>query len=101
MEFINITQILRDPEIVKSLSYANGDLQTGTPPLSDKFFNFKNFLNHLDLDIFLSHPVIYYANVLTLFSLKNTLTYSNRAALEIHLGSLQLTRASPKQTVFS
>ena len=48
MEFINITQILRDPEIVKSLSYANGDLQTGIPPLSDKFFNFKNFLNHLD-----------------------------------------------------
>ena len=48
MEFINITQILRDPEIVKSLSYANGDLQTGIPPLSDKFFNFKNFLKHLD-----------------------------------------------------
>ena len=62
VEFINITRILRDPDIVKSLPSSSVKFPipmttyTLTPPISTKIFNFNNFVKNLDLDLFLTNP---------------------------------------------
>ena len=62
VEFINIARILRGPDIVKSLpsSFVKFPIPMVTfkvtPPISTKFFNFKKFVNNLDLDLFLTNP---------------------------------------------
>ena len=62
VEFINITRILRDPDIVKSLPSSSVKFPismatyTLTPPISTKIFNFNKFVNNLDLDLFLINP---------------------------------------------
>ena len=62
IESINITRILRDPDIVKSLPSSSIKFPMPmvtyklTPPISTKFFNFSKFVNNLDLDLFLTNP---------------------------------------------
>ena len=62
VESINITRILRDPDIVKSLPSSSIKFPMPmvtyklTPPISTKFFNFNKFVNNLDLDLFLTNP---------------------------------------------
>ena len=61
VESINITRILRDPDLVKSLpsSIKFPMLMVTyklTPPISTNFFNFSKFVNNLDLVIFLTNP---------------------------------------------
>ena len=62
VEFINIAHILRDPDIVKCLPSASVKFSMPivpyklTPPISTKFFNFEEFVNNLDLDLFLTNP---------------------------------------------
>ena len=61
VESINITRILRDPDLVKSLpSSIKFPMPMVTykltPPISTKFFNFNKFVNNLDLDLFLTNP---------------------------------------------
>ena len=59
VEFMNIARILRNPEIVNSLPPSSAKCPIPmvsykvTPHLSALFFNFKKFINNLDLDIFL------------------------------------------------
>ena len=59
--FINMARILRDPDIVKSLSSSFVKFSMSmvtyklTPPISTKFFNFNKFANNLDLDLFLTN----------------------------------------------
>ena len=62
VEFINIPRILRDPDIVKSLSESPVKFHIPvvtyklTPPISTNFFNFNTFVNNLNLDLFLANP---------------------------------------------
>ena len=62
VEFINIACILHDPDIVKSLLSSSVKFPMTmvtyklTPPISTKFFNFNEFVNNLDLDLFLTNP---------------------------------------------
>ena len=62
VEFINIARILCDPDIVKSLPSSSLKFPIPmvtyklTSPISNKFFNFNNFVNNLDLDLFLTNP---------------------------------------------
>ena len=62
VEFINIAHILRDPDIVKCLPSASVKFSMPivpyklTLPISTKFFNFEEFVNNLDLDLFLTNP---------------------------------------------
>ena len=62
VEFINIARILCGPDIVKSLPSSSLKFPIPmftyklTPPISNKFFNFNNFVNNLDLDLFLTNP---------------------------------------------
>ena len=62
VEFINITRILPDPGIVKSVPSSSVKfpmpmvIYKVTSPISTKFFNFNNFVNNLDLDLFLTNP---------------------------------------------
>ena len=62
VESINITRILRDPDIVKSLPSSSIKFPMPmvtyklTPPIFTKFFNFSKFVNNLDLGIFLTNP---------------------------------------------
>ena len=62
VRFINIARILRDPEIVKSVSTSSvkfvGSVvaQKLTSCLSNKLFNFDNLVNVLDFYVFLTNP---------------------------------------------
>ena len=53
---------MRDPAIVKSLPSSSIKFPMSmvtykvTPPISTKFFNFNNFVNNLDLDLFVTSP---------------------------------------------
>ena len=61
VEFINIDRVLRDPDIVKSLPSSSAKFPMPmvtcklTPAISTKFFNFRKFVNSLDLDLFLTN----------------------------------------------
>ena len=64
VEFINIARILRDLDIVKSLSSSSVKFPMSmvtdklTPPISTQFFDFNKFVNNLVLDLFLTNPDI-------------------------------------------
>ena len=60
---MNIARILRDPDIVKSISSSSVKFPMQmvtyklTSPTSSKFFNVNKFVNNLDLDLLLRNPV--------------------------------------------
>ena len=62
VEFTNTARILHNPDIVKSLlsSFVKFPMPMVTykltAPISTKFLNFNNFVNNLDLDLFLTNP---------------------------------------------
>ena len=64
VEFINIARILRDLDIVESLSSSSVKFPMPmvtdkvTPPISTQFFDFNKFVNNLVLDLFLTNPDI-------------------------------------------
>ena len=59
---MNIARILHEPDKVKSLPSSSVKFPIPmvtyklTPPISTKFFNFNNFVNNIDLDLFLANP---------------------------------------------
>ena len=62
VEVINIARILCDPDIVKPLPSSSVKFPMPVvtykliPPISTTFFNFNEFVNNLDLDLFLANP---------------------------------------------
>ena len=61
VKFVNVARLLRAPDIVNSLSSSSVKFPMPmvtyklTPPKSTKVFNFNNFVNNLDLDLFLTN----------------------------------------------